>query len=199
MRWLIALVALLAIALAAGSWWRSRVNNWGVVEPGEIYRSGQLSRHVIRQVLAKNKIATIVALGADKDGGPDIAAEQKAARDLGIDRHDYGLNGDGIGDPEVYVKAIDVIVRSTQQGKPVLVHCHSGGQRTGGVIAVYRMLIERKTPQEAYAEMRRYGFDIRTNPGLIPFLNANMAHWVTELRQRKVIDAAPAVLPKIVP
>lgn len=45
--------------------------------------------------------------------------------------------------------------------KPVLVHCFHGRDRTGLVIAAYRMMMEGWSYEEAYAEMLRYGHNPR--------------------------------------
>ncbi|HST31376.1 MAG TPA: protein-tyrosine phosphatase family protein [Chthoniobacterales bacterium] len=44
------------------------------------------------------------------------------------------------------------------QTRPVYVHCKSGENRTGFVIATYRMVYQGWTPEEAVREMRVYGF-----------------------------------------
>jgi len=42
--------------------------------------------------------------------------------------------------------------------RPVYVHCKAGQNRTGFVIATYRMIYQGWTPEEAVREMRVYGF-----------------------------------------
>lgn len=41
---------------------------------------------------------------------------------------------------------------------PVFVHCTSGRDRTGAMIAVYRVIVEKKGPKEGYKEAIRHGF-----------------------------------------
>ena len=77
----------------------------------------------------------------------------------------------------------------------MLVHCHTGSQRTGGAVAYYRMLVEGRPAPEAYAEMVRFGHDPRDNPDLVPYLNAHMRELADILVARKVIDHAPDPLP----
>ncbi len=43
--------------------------------------------------------------------------------------------------------------------QPVLLHCRHGADRTGTVIAAYRMLVEDWTPEAAIDEMREGGFN----------------------------------------
>ncbi|HUV86117.1 MAG TPA: hypothetical protein VMX79_03305, partial [bacterium] len=42
--------------------------------------------------------------------------------------------------------------------RPVFVHCHAGVDRTGFVVAAYRVKVEGWTPEKAYEEMARLGF-----------------------------------------
>ncbi len=170
--------------------------NFGVVEPGQLYRSGQISRWQIERTLRDHDIKVIVALSATGKAR-DMDAEKKAAVELGIDRELFPLGGDGTGQIEQYAAAIAAIDRAKKTGKPVLVHCVAGAQRTGGVIAAYEMLVEHRPPQEAYTQMRQYGHDPHDNPHLLEYLNAHMAELAKKLVDRKVIDKLPNPLPQL--
>lgn len=194
---------ILIIALACGviGWWYAGLRNWfepvnfGIVEPGRIYRSGQISSHVIRNALEQNHVGLILSLSGEES--PDADAEKSAAAELGVNRiYLAGLAGDGIGDPNVYPKALEKILRANQDGKAVLVHCQSGAQRTGGVIAAYRILVEGEPPDQAFAEMRKYGHDPKHNPKLIPFILEHLPEWKQQLaRDEAPLANAPATNP----
>jgi protein tyrosine/serine phosphatase len=169
--------------------------NFGIVEPGQLYRSGQISHWQIEKTLKNNNIKVIVALSAHGGKQADLDAETKAVSDLGIDREVFALGGDGTGNIAHYADAIAKIDQAKRQGKPVLVHCIAGAQRTGGVIATYQMLVEHKPPEEAFAQMREYGHDPTANPHLLDFLNTHMAELAKLLVDRHVIDKVPQPLP----
>lgn len=193
-------LALVAAGIVGGRWYYlQRITNWGVVEPGKLYRSALVPKSMLRDKLEDNKIAMILNLSNSTEGGEDLVAEKRLAQEMHISRRDLPLNGDGLGNPMTYADAITAIFQANGRGEAVLVHCHSGAQRTGGVIATYRILVEKMPPGQAYAEMLHYGYDPKGNPQLIPFLNKNMAGWATELRNRNVIDRVPATIPQIVP
>ena len=42
--------------------------------------------------------------------------------------------------------------------QPVFIHCKEGKVRTGLVIAAYRIIVENWTFEDAYKEMKKYGF-----------------------------------------
>jgi protein tyrosine/serine phosphatase len=159
-------------------WWYFP-NNFAVVEPGRIYRSAQLSRFLIRRTLVNNHIGLVIDLS--KDHTADTAAEQRITAELGIPRLNFVLRGNGTGRPESYTQALAAIITANAQGKAVLVHCQSGAQRTGGVIATYRMLVEGKSEADAFAEAEKYGHDPKRNPSLIPFVRSHLAEWKAEL------------------
>jgi protein tyrosine/serine phosphatase len=190
------------ITLAIGftiSWYAGLRNrfepvNFGIVEPGKLFRSGQISQHVVRQTLAKNRIGVIINLTGDDTA--DGKAEDMAARDMGLKRVRLSLGGDGLGDPAVYPKALAEIVRANHDGKAVLVHCQSGAQRTGGVIATYRSIVEGQSTDEAFAEMREYGHDPGHNPLLIPFILQHLPEWKNQFDKYQNDPAtAPATQP----
>jgi len=197
---LIALVAALAAAaiwLANAAQHHTVPKRWGVVEPGLIYRSGQSPAGVIRKILQEHNISVIVDLTGDDLANEDQQAEKQAAAELGIKILRYRLYGDGTGDIENYAGAIAAIVDAKNNGKPVLVHCGAGAQRTGGVIACYRVLVEKKAPSFAYAELMRYDWNPRTDKALLTYVNDHMAELASLLKQMRVIDRIPDPLPFI--
>lgn len=204
-RWVSILRILLAIAIAGLVIWlwkdvledRLIPKRWGVVQAGKIYRSGRLSSALVKKMLRENNIAVIIDLSGDEPGDKDQEAEKKAAVELGIERLNFPLKGDGTGDINNYAQAIAAIVDAEQKGKPVLVHCAAGTQRTGGVIACYRMLVEKKSPSFVYAELLRYDWKDKPDQILLTYINNNMAKLAALLKEMGVIDEAPNPLPVI--
>jgi protein tyrosine/serine phosphatase len=171
--------------------------NFGIVEPGQLYRSGQISRWQIEPTLKNNNIKVIIALSGHGGRAADLQAESDACQQLGIDREVFPLGGDGTGQIQQYAQAIAAIDRAKKSGKPVLVHCIAGAQRTGGVIATYEILVEHRSPAEAFAQMRSFGHDPTANPHLLEYLNKNMEPLATLLVGMHVIDKVPSPVPVI--
>jgi protein tyrosine/serine phosphatase len=194
---------LLLIAVACPIIWNNGLRdqffprNFGVVEPGRLYRSGQISARLIETTLQDNGIKSIVALADSGMKPADLLAEQRAAAKLKIERTVFPLSGDGTGRLEEYAAAIAAIDRAIRQGKPVLVHCVAGAQRSGGVIAAYRVLVEKRPAPEAFAEMRRFGHDPHDNPHLLDYLNNHMAELAQRLVELGVIDQVPDPIPVV--
>jgi protein-tyrosine phosphatase len=170
---------------------------FGVVEQGSIYRSGQLSASLVKKVLADHNIRVIVDLTNDDPKNQDQQAEKKAAAELNIKVLRFPMSGKGTGDVNDYASAVAAIANAEKQNLPVLVHCAAGTQRTGGVIAMFRLLVQKKDPASVISEMKHYGWNAKDNPDLLPYLNSNMALLAEMLKQAGVINEAPSPLPKL--
>ena len=170
---------------------------FGVVENGRIYRSGQLSRWLIEKTLLKYNIKVIVCLTGDSVEDVDKNTEKKVAERLGIERYVFSLAGNGTGDVNDYAEAITAIYQAREKGKPVLIHCAAGARRTGGIIAAYRLLVEKKDSPFVFNEMMSYGWNPQKNASLLPYLNSNMGKLAFLLMQKGVIDKIPTPLPQI--
>jgi hypothetical protein len=169
--------------------------NFGVVQKGQLYRSGLISAELVKKVLLKYKIKVIVNLAADSPGNLNQKAEKQAAAELGIERLTFPLQGNGTGDINDYAGAIAAIVRAKQEHKPALVHCIAGLQRTGGVIAVYQLLVEQKASSFVYHEFTHYDRDPWNDTALFKYINSHMKELAVLLKKMGVISKIPSPLP----
>lgn len=197
-------IAFLALAVSVGVWnqwikYRIIPKRWGIVQSGAIYRSGQLHPALIERVLRANQIQVIVDLTTDRNPDAFQLAEANAAKRLGIEHCHYPLKGDGTGDIRHYAAAIARIHQATLSNQPVLVHCAAGSQRTGGIIASYRLFVEHASPQDVIKEMEQYDWDPEKNRVLIEYLNTQLPTLARLLTENGVISEPPAPLPYLVP
>jgi protein tyrosine/serine phosphatase len=199
-----ALIAGLAVVAAGiGVWdavkYRFLPKRFGVVVPGEIYRSGQLSKWQFVPTIQKHGIEVVIDLNGVDPADEHQAAEIAAYETLGLENYRFKLEGNGTGIVENYISALTTLARCHREGKRVLVHCHAGTQRTGSVVAAYRVLVLRQSPQEAYAELSRYGWNPDTDQALLLYLNGNIRHVAEELVRRGVLDQVPDPIPVVGP
>ena len=111
-----------------------------------VYRSEQPTRKGFEEIRAKG-IKTIINL---RDDHPDAAS----IGGLGFELVEIPMKAWRFSEDDI-VKAL----RAIQAGpKPVLVHCQWGADRSGVVMAMYRIVVQGWTKDEALAEMREGGF-----------------------------------------
>jgi hypothetical protein len=204
-QFIFAIVCLAAIAgVGVGLWFfliRDRFvpKRLGVVVAGEIYRSGQISRYLIADVIDRYQIGTIVDLNGFDPNDADQQAEASVSRLKGVRHYCFPLRGNGTGKIVNYADAIETIVSAQQSRIPVLVHCYAGTQRTGACVSFYRLLILKDQPESVYEELGRYGWDAGSNQVLIEYVNSHLRELAQLLVQRHVLDRVPDAVPSLHP
>ncbi len=201
----IAAAASVALLIAGGSLWhfvvRDRVipKRFGAVVPGKVFRSGQISRHLIAEVVDHNHIGTIIDLNGLDPSDPDQQAERQVSEARGVQLLRFPLRGDATGPIDRYAGAVQSISESERQGRAVLVHCSAGSQRTGACVSFYRLLVRHDSPPDVYRELVAYGWNPRTNQVLLNYVNGHMSEMAHMLVERHVIDHEPSPLPSLHP
>jgi len=166
---LVALVALLGVTYRYGVHPDLLPKNFSVVDPGKIYRSGELTPASTERVVRERGIKTIIDLGAyDKDPIGEMLAF-RTAKALSVDRRVFRLEGDGRGNPQAYVEALRIMTDPASQ--PVLVHCSAGAQRTSACVLLYREIVQGWTRDRAMPEAFAHDHNPRKNPYLTPYLD----------------------------
>jgi protein tyrosine/serine phosphatase len=195
-------IALPIVAVAAGVWfgglkYRVLPKRFAVVVPGRIYRSGQISRWVIGDVLDRHEIGLIVDLNGKDPGDEHQVAELEAARRRGVPVKRFPLRGNGTGDIQRYADALTVLHRADREGKPVLIHCHAGGSRTGAAVAFYRLLVQQRDPKDVRVEMEQFRSRLSADHVLVVYMNSQMRKLAELLVQSGVIARVPDRVPQL--
>ena len=121
------------------------VPRFAVVSP-VLSRGAQPTREGFRQ-LRERGIRTVVALRWAHDDDAALA---------GLGLNSYRLRAkQWHPEKEDVVRAMKVIL--TPQYQPVFVHCQAGKDRTGLVVAVYRILVDGWSVDDAIAERKMFG------------------------------------------
>jgi protein tyrosine/serine phosphatase len=168
---------------------------WAVVKKHRIYRSGRIAARLMRRTLVGHKIKVIVDLTGDNPRNPSQTAEKAAAAQLGIELRRFTLRGSGTGDVNLYAEAVAAVIQAEKQGQPVLIHCAAGVQRTGGVIAFYRLLVDKNPPEVVMDELIKNGFNPKRNHKLIPYINKNLSRIAMILHEKGLIEQVPQLTP----
>lgn len=113
----------------------------------DLYRGAEPTNEGI-QKLEKMGIKTIVDLRASRSDEYDF-------NEINIDYINIPTNAYNINLEDV-VRFLEIA--TDPEKKPVFVHCHYGADRTGGVVAAYRVVVEEWSKEDAIKEMTEGGF-----------------------------------------
>jgi protein tyrosine/serine phosphatase len=125
------------------------VSNAALVAPG-LYRGGTPSREGIAS-LSKLGVKTIVSLRHYH-----TKTEARDAKKAGINYVWLPIPSSGEPSDDTLRRFLAVVQDPSAQ--PVYVHCWRGKDRTGAMIASYRILVEGWPRKDAVAEMQAFGF-----------------------------------------
>jgi protein tyrosine/serine phosphatase len=176
-----------------------RPKRLAAVEPGRLYRSGQISPRLVRSVLEELRIGKVVWMLHYDPSRASHRAEKRAIEALGIELSHFPMRGDGTGKIERYADAIAEVAEAQRRGVPVLVHCAAGSRRSAAVVAMYRLLVEGATAEAAYRELDRFGNRPVEESPLLAYLNEHMGELAALLVERGTIARAPRPLPMLRP
>lgn len=135
----------------------SRNQDWATLihEPGNLYsvtptffRSALLRPNDVKRLQALG-IKTVVSLRAFHN-------DEKVLRGSGIKPVSVPINTWDISDGKI-IEALRA-VRAAERHGPVLLHCQHGADRTGLVTAMYRILYQQRSKEDALREMKEGGY-----------------------------------------
>jgi protein tyrosine phosphatase (PTP) superfamily phosphohydrolase (DUF442 family) len=146
-----------------------------------VYRGGQPTDDGFKE-LAKRGIKTVIDLR--KIGEHSQENEQKVVTGLGMRYVSIPMHG--LSTPkDNLVAAVQTIFNDTSSG-PVFVHCKRGADRTGMVVAVYRISHDKWDNKKALHEAKSYGMS---------FLERAIQHYVLAYKPGTVVATAGTEAP----
>ncbi len=139
------------------------------VEPGKLYRSGQMTANGFRETIQKYGIKTVVNLQHEQpdpvlpDGwmGKGHVRESELCAQLGVTYKlitpDVLPPGNKLEDePPAVTEWLALLEKD--ESYPILLHCKAGLHRTGRLTAIYRMEYHGWSAGEALRELRANGY-----------------------------------------
>ena len=151
-------IILIAAVIYAYRAFRKHVfpDNFGIVENGMIYRSGQLYPSQVEKLIAQHCIRSIVHGHLPELSARDESRFKKVCAQNDVRMIPIIMPGDGLGDFAQFDEALEIL--QDPGNLPALVCCARGTHRTGAIIAAYRVLVQGWPASDALDEMERYRF-----------------------------------------
>ncbi|GEM_PF-47713 len=165
------------------------------VAPG-VWRASQPAPFQIRG-FARKGVRTIINLRGERDCG-SYRLEAHACRRNGIKLVDFPMRSRGVPDEQM-LRELDVLLRDIEY--PVLLHCKSGADRVGLMSALYLILRENRSPEEAIQQLSiKYGHFRQADTGVLDhFLESYIEYnkatpisfmdWVNTVYDRKQVKS----------
>jgi protein tyrosine/serine phosphatase len=116
-----------------------------------LYRGGQPSDDGFKR-LAQLGIKTVLDL---RDDGERAQAEELKARSAGLKYLNMPMGGFLKPNDKRVAEVMSIL--SSAEHQPVFVHCQRGSDRTGTIIAIYRIDYDGWTSKDAKEEAKRFG------------------------------------------
>jgi protein tyrosine/serine phosphatase len=129
---------------------RIKIDNFGQVSDS-YFRGGQPNGHDFDDLKALG-VKTVIDLTKDGD-----ASEPGIVQGLGLKFYRIPMTTTDIPS----AKAVDdfLAIVNDPSNLPVYVHCQGGRHRTGTMTAIYRLTHDHWTADQAYGEMKKFGFE----------------------------------------
>jgi protein tyrosine phosphatase (PTP) superfamily phosphohydrolase (DUF442 family) len=154
-RWIARVIAAVVLAGALYVAWDQASYNFGDVQHGRIYRSGQMPASSLSRAIRDHKIKSVLNLrGSNKDAW--YAAERAATLDAGATQIDMSMSSC------IWLSRAELrtILQTFDTAEyPMLIHCQWGAERTGLISAFAELLRPGGTIADARAQFSiRYLF-----------------------------------------
>lgn len=175
-----ALLALLGLLIAPLSWsadaprirpltWAqpvigTQLENFHQVSP-EVYRSGQPKERDLKLLVEQLGVKSVLCLR-------DLHDDDDEAEGLPLALYRVEMEADDV-EPDKVARAMQIIKDAP---KPILIHCWHGSDRTGLVVAAYRITFQNWDPVVAADELANggFGYHHKMFPGIAEWLRSGV-------------------------
>jgi protein tyrosine/serine phosphatase len=117
-----------------------------------LWRGGQPNQEGFKK-LKSLEIKTVISLRGQNN---ELIWEKRLVEALGMNFYNLPMSIYTQPSQEMVLKFLEIVLNKENQ--PVFLHCESGRDRTGAMIALYRVTVYSWTPKQAYQEAKRFGF-----------------------------------------
>lgn len=143
---------ILACAAIIGAWVGTLriTGNINEVEPGLVYRSGQLWPSQLSHLIKEKRIRTVINLRGVNTGSQWYDDEVEVTRSSGVEHRSIPMSANREPSPEILAKLIETM-KTAQH--PILIHCEAGADRSGLASALYQYVLQKKTSEVSVGQL----------------------------------------------
>ena len=180
-RVVVAAVAVLALPTAALFGRHGWTNNLATLEPGRVYRAGQMSGPTVARTVRGLKVKTVLNLRGPNPKSAWYRDERAATTGAGARQVDVALASDQWLS-RAQLRAVVRVLDTCEY--PLLIHCQWGAERTGLVSAVSELLRPGGTLETARAQFSIRYLYLPVGDGTV--MAAHLERYAAWLRDRGV-------------
>ena len=158
------------------------VGNFGQLSP-YLYRGAQPSSAGFA-ALKRLGIDTVVRVSTEKG----LEAEQAEVERLGM--HFVGLPWSSLHTPTEDQVTTFLALTEASPRRTIFIHCKAGADRTGVMVALYRIAVDRWSADDAVSEMKAFHYRYYLLPHLENYVDAFPAVLATDPRLRALSTGA---------
>jgi tyrosine-protein phosphatase SIW14 len=160
--------------------------------PG-VHNAGKVTEHLYRGAqpilgqlpkLKKLGVTTVIDLRAEFPN----AAEEERLHVEALGMRFIRMPIDGFSIPKTSDLATFFRLLGESPPQTIFLHCQYGRDRTGVMIAAYRIAVENWTPAQALSEMQKFGFNRFWHPAMETFIRTLPTRLETDLELKRAID-----------
>ncbi len=124
------------------------LGNFAEVDPGRLFRSAQPTREGLRLAQSRFGVRTVISFRS-------FHSDRSDAEALGLQYYRIPFTAWHVTSED----AVRFLKLATDpRNHPILIHCQHGADRTGTMVAVYRIFVQGWKTEDAVDELPRFGF-----------------------------------------
>ena len=163
LKWVVPIAVLIAVPSSYVAWDQATYN-FGTVQPGRIYRSGQMPSSVLEQTIRDHHIKTVFNLRGSNRLERWYRDEVAATNRQGATQIDIAMSSCVWMSHSQLIAMVEVLDTAEY---PILIHCARGSERTGLVSAFAELLRPGGTVADAHAQFSLGYLFVRINDGKV--------------------------------
>jgi protein tyrosine phosphatase (PTP) superfamily phosphohydrolase (DUF442 family) len=144
--------------------WNFVTANFGTIEPGRAYRSGQMHAWGLARTVRDHRIKTVLNLRGHHPDQDWYRAERDATLASGAEQVDIAMSSCEWMSRTQLRTLVDVLQTSET---PILIHCWRGAERTGLTTAFLTLLRDGSTLEDARAAFSLEYLFVRAGDGVV--------------------------------